>query len=178
MCGGMRRRLRSSVTSTGAVSPGTASSCHGVARSCQTTRSPRPLGKSAKLETAIGAGSREIRRIEHEDVADHRMMHVAVHAHVARVTERDRLLLAGAIETDVERVVLRRRERVVQDRILIRKPDLAPDHDRQDARHELLALRAHRVGRRRRLAPRSARSVGNRRRPRPLPRAAAACRRR
>ena len=64
------------------------------------------------------------------------------------MAERHGLLLPGAVETDIERVVFRGRERVVQDRIVVRKAHLAPDHDRQNARRELLALRRHRVRRR------------------------------
>src|SRR5215475_11777088 len=63
------------------------------------------LRQIGELEFPVGSGPREIWRVEHEDVPDHRMMHVAIDAHVARVAERHGLLLPGAVETDVERVV-------------------------------------------------------------------------
>src|SRR5690606_12565180 len=58
-------------------------------------------GETGQFEAPILAGAREMRRVQHEDVADHRMVHVAVDAYVAGARERDHGPFAFGIQTDV-----------------------------------------------------------------------------
>ena len=74
-------------------------------------------------EAAVVPRLREVAVLHHQHVRHHARMHVAVHAHEARMGEGVALRLTAPVEPEVETVGLAHGKDVVIERIVVRKAD-------------------------------------------------------
>src|ERR1700722_4090157 len=95
------------------------------------------------LQVAVLIGDGEVRKLQHHDHGAHSGVNVTEDPYYTFAPEDDGARRAGWVKPNVKELAIVVREGIVENRIVVRKIDSSPDHNRKHVRGKRLVFLDH-----------------------------------